>query len=232
MATDDTAPERSEMDSPEIDAPPAVALAVCDNGQDRPEPVQLAVCHVDGGQRAEPVSWLVRPATPITALMTTRVHGIADTDVADAPTLDQVWPRVADAIAGRLLVVHHAGRVLRLLAGQPDPGPTAILDTLRLARRRRVIPGGSYALGPLLAAIGVDAGRRPHREQADWTAVATAALFAHLVTCRPRVPFAVLADWCRAVAGWPTPLTPGSWPTVLREPTPIVLPNPALGAPG
>lgn len=219
-------------DGSESDIPPLAVIAACDNGQERPEPVQIGVCQIDNGHATEPVTWLVRPGTPIAPVMTTRVHGFADADVADAPKLAEVWDSVSDVAGGRILVMHNARRILGMLADLPDPGLAGALDTLRLAQHRRVSVGNSYALVPLLAATGVDAGPGHRFERADWTVRATAGLFAHLAGLRPTVPFDVLADWCRAdtPAGWADPLTPRPWPAVLREVPPLVLPNPAMGA--
>ncbi|HEX5493676.1 MAG TPA: 3'-5' exonuclease [Mycobacteriales bacterium] len=217
-----------------VKPPPAAVLAVCDNGRERPEPVQIGVCGLDAGRAGEPVTWLVRPTAPIAPVMTLRVHGLGDADVAGAPGLPEVWPQVSDVVGGRLLVVHNAGRILGTLAGLPDPGTAGlagVLDTLRLARHRRVSVGGSYALAPLIAATRVNATPVPRFERADWTALATAALFTHLVTLPPLVPFHILTTWCRAdlPPGWPDPSTPEPWPTVLREAPPLALPNPAIG---
>ncbi|HEY9475311.1 MAG TPA: 3'-5' exonuclease [Mycobacteriales bacterium] len=215
----------------EAEVPPLAVLAACDNGQERPEPVQIAVCLLDRGRITEPVSWLVRPTEPIAPVMTTRVHGFADADVADAPGLGEVWVEVSDVVDGRPLVVHNAGRILGMLANLPDPGLLGVLDTLRLAERRGVSAGHSYALAPLLAATRVDAGPCHRFERAGWAARATAGLFVHLVGLRPPVPFEVLADWCHVdtPSGWAGALRPGSWPAVLCEVPPLVLPNPVLG---
>ena len=213
------------------EVPPVAVLAVCDNGRERPMPVQIAVCLLDRGRVGEPVSWLVRPTEPIAPVMTARVHGIADADVADAPDLGEVWAEVSDVVDGRPLVVHNAGRVLGMLGGLPDPGLLGVLDTLRLARRRRVSAAHSYALVPLLAATRVDVGSCHRFERADWAARAIAGLFVHLVGLRPPVPFPVLADWCHVdtPAGWAGALRPGYWPAVLCEAPPMSLPNPGLG---
>lgn len=113
-------------------------LAVVDvegNGAQPPEIVELAVLPIDHGQPRELCSWLVRPSTPITAIVTRKVHGISNNDVADCPA----WPAVAETVSanlsGRILVAHNASVERSVLATHlPGWEPPAVIDTLRLAR--------------------------------------------------------------------------------------------------
>jgi len=69
------------------------------NGQQPPEIVEIAIQPVDGlSMGAEPVVWLVRPERPIAPIVTRKVHGIRNADVADAPTWSEILPDVAAAL--------------------------------------------------------------------------------------------------------------------------------------
>lgn len=49
---------------------------------------------------------LINPGEPIPA-SATGIHGITDTDVADAPTFAQILPRLTDAVAGKRVLVYN-----------------------------------------------------------------------------------------------------------------------------
>lgn len=60
-------------------------------------------------------TWLVRPTQPITPIVTRKVHGITDTDVADAPR----WADLIDRPVPDALGYYHAALAHR--DEQPDP---------------------------------------------------------------------------------------------------------------
>ena len=138
-------------------------LAVVDvegNGQQPPEIIELAALPLDTdhpGIESDMRTWLIRPSKPITAVVTRRVHGIGDQDVAGSPA----WPEVADEISaaldGRVLVAHHATVERRVIGAHlPDWRPPLVLDTMRLAKH--VWPEApGYALDKLIAHSGIDA---------------------------------------------------------------------------
>jgi DNA polymerase III epsilon subunit-like protein len=153
------------------------------NGQQPPDLVELAVVPITSGVIGEPVSWLVRPPRPVTA-MASRIHGLKNSDLTAAPVLPEIEAEVRKALAADVLVAHHApidvGVLRRHLSGWECP---ETLDTLTLARR--LLPGqASYKLGALVAAFslsdGLPAGLSPHRSTYD--ALVTARLFVHLAT--------------------------------------------------
>jgi DNA polymerase III, epsilon subunit and related 3''-5'' exonucleases len=191
---------RSRPARPRPGLPSLVALAVCDNGQEPAEPVQIAVCPITpDGHAGEPVSWLVRPVAPVTALMTTRVHGITNAELRTAPPLAEVWTQVVEALGDRTVVVHNARRALRILTEVADHlAARPLLDSMRLAARLHMNAGGSYSLRPLLSAAGLDR-HVAEVEAAEWLAHATATVFGHVVVHGPKVPFSVLASWCQPV---------------------------------
>lgn len=119
------------------------------------------------------------------------VHGIAPSDVRDAPPLGDVLAEVVDRLDGAVLVVHHAGVDVRFLqracrdTGVRWPRPV-VIDTLaltrRLARNAEVTGAASPPEGDL-AAIREHLGlprHRAHRALDD--AVATAELFLALAS--------------------------------------------------
>ena len=151
------------------------------NGQQPPDLVELAVVPITGGVIGEPVSWLVRPPRPVTA-MASRIHGLNNSDLTAAPVFPEIEAEVREALAADVLVAHNApidvGALRRHLTGWQCP---EILDTLKLARR--LLPGqASYRLGALVTAFsladGLPAGLSPHR--ATYDALGTARLFVHL----------------------------------------------------
>lgn len=128
------------------------AIAVVDvegNGQSPPEIIEIAVVSVSGAVvSADDVrSWLVRPQSPITPIVTRKVHGIGNSDVEGCPRWAAVSPAIAQVLDGRTVVAHNAIVEQRVLSAHlPDWQPPMVLDTLRLAR----------ALWPGLPGYGLD----------------------------------------------------------------------------
>jgi DNA polymerase III epsilon subunit-like protein len=164
----------------------SVRYAVVDvegNGQQPPDLVEVAVLRILNGVIGEPAAWLVKPPRPITP-MATRIHGLANTDVAAAPAFAAIANQVRQALDADLLVAHNAhidvAVVRRHLGDWQCP---EVLDTLKLARR--LLPGqDSYKLGALVSAFsladGLPAGLSPHR--ATYDALVTARLLVRLAT--------------------------------------------------
>jgi DNA polymerase-3 subunit epsilon len=104
----------------------------------------------DGRVRLEgAVSGLVRPTRPL-AEEAIRVHGIRAADLADAPPLAEALDPLLHAMAGRVLVAHHAAVERAFLApalrrlGLRLRGPvldSAVLARLWLAERDGALPG-------------------------------------------------------------------------------------------
>jgi exodeoxyribonuclease X len=160
-----------------------VVVDVEGNGQQPPDLVELAAVPIIGGVIGEPVSWLVRPDTPITHFAR-KVHGITNDAVADAPVFDAIKADVVKVLAADGLIAHNAhvdvGILQRKLSEWECP---EIFDTLKLARR--LLPdAGSYKLGGLVEAFKLSEnlpdGLTPHR--ATYDALVTARLFVRLAT--------------------------------------------------
>ena len=65
------------------------------------------------------IDTLVDPLVPIPR-GATAIHGIYDEDVAGMPTLDDIMPRVRDAIRGRGVVIYNASYDQKLFSGRLD----------------------------------------------------------------------------------------------------------------
>ncbi|WP_405135501.1 exonuclease domain-containing protein [Nocardia sp. NBC_01388] len=128
-------------------------------------------------------SWLVRPPRPIRPLVTRKVHGIRDIDLADCPPWSAVEPSVATLLSDRILVAHNASVEHRVLTAHlPAWRPALVLDTLRLAKA--VWPGlPRYGLDTLIGHAGLDPGAVDGNgyHRAGYDTVATARLLCRLV---------------------------------------------------
>jgi exodeoxyribonuclease X len=153
------------------------------NGQQPPDLVELAVVPIRSGVIGEAASWLVRPGEPIRPFAT-RIHGLTNEDVAEAPLFTAIANQVLAALDMAALVAQNAhvdvDVLTRKLAGWQPP---EVFDTLRIARR--LLPGwASYRLGALTSAFhlddGLPSGLSPHR--AEYDALVTARLFVKMAT--------------------------------------------------
>lgn len=154
-------------------------LAVVDvegNGQNPPEIIEIAVLPVDGPTTPGALrSWLIQPQQPVTPIVTRKVHGISNADLADCPSWSEAAGEIDEALRGRVLIAHNASVEHKVLAAHlPDWHPPLILDTLRLAR---TVWAGlpSYGLDKLIERGQLDtdsvAGQGYHRAGYDtWAA--------------------------------------------------------------
>ena len=122
--------------------------------------VEVAAVRVRDGNAVEEFHALVNPGMPIPP-ESTKVHRITDAMVADAPTFEDVWPRLRDFCGSDVLVAHNGfdydfpilRRMIRQLGDQPE---LCTYDTLPLARD---LHPGSRRLGDLAHVFGIDPGR-------------------------------------------------------------------------
>lgn len=155
-----------------------VVVDVEGNGQQPPDLVELAAVPIRSGAIGEPVSWLVRPDRPIRCYAT-RIHGLTNQDVDNAPCFADVADQVRRALEADALVAHNAhvdvGVLQRHLGDWECP---EVFDTLKLAKR--LVPNQvSFKLGSLVEAFklaeGLPDGLNPHR--ATYDALVAARLF-------------------------------------------------------
>jgi DNA polymerase III epsilon subunit-like protein len=140
------------------------------NGQQPPDLVELAIVPVVSGVIGEPSSWLVRPLRRISHIAT-RIHGISNDDVAQAPNFEQIADHVRQQLAVDAVVAHNAHvdvGVLQRHLGDWECPP--VIDTLKLAKQ--VLPAQvSYRLGTLAETLALTAhlppGLKPHRATYD-----------------------------------------------------------------
>ena len=168
--------------NPDIWPTKLLVVDVEGNGGQPPDLVEFAALPVHAGQVSAATGWstLIRPPVPITP-MATRIHGISDHDVRDAPTWDQAADRVRSLLDGAWIAAHNAsveyGLLNRLM---PDWQPTGVIDTLKLSRH---LFGKSirHNLDALIAHTGIDTHQIPgRRHRAAFDAHATALLLVHL----------------------------------------------------
>jgi DNA polymerase III epsilon subunit-like protein len=155
-------------------------LAVVDvegNGQQPPEIIEIAILPVDNEVSGEHLrSWMIRPERPINPMVTRKVHGISNDDVAHCPPWSGVTIEVEPLLTDRTLVAHNASVELNVLTAHlPAWKPPMVLDTLRLAKH--VLPnlGGGYGLDNVVRVVEVDTSgideQRYHRAGYDtWCA--------------------------------------------------------------
>jgi DNA polymerase III epsilon subunit-like protein len=158
-----------------------VVVDVEGDGHQPPDLVELAAVPIVGGIIGEPTTWLVQPDQPIT-YFATRIHGLTDQDVEDAPTFAAIKDAVLAALEADAFVAHNAHVDVSVLSRQlGDWKPPEVFDTLKLSRR--LLPdAGGYELGALVErfklAEGLPEGLTPHR--ADYDALVAARLFVRL----------------------------------------------------
>jgi ATP-dependent DNA helicase DinG len=139
--------------------------------------IQVGLAVIEEGQISHLYSSYINPGMPIPDVIT-RLTGITDEDVADAPELDEVLMEMLPLLDGAALVAHNAlfdlGFLQRsLIACGYEPFSGRVLDTLEFLRF--LYPGlPSLSLGRASALLGV------HHEQhhrADSDADATARIW-------------------------------------------------------
>jgi ATP-dependent DNA helicase DinG len=154
--------------------------------------IQIGAVVIDDGQITESFSTLVNPGQAIPAFIT-QLTGITDEMVADAPTLEEVFPRFLRLLDGRTFVAHNASFDLQflqeaLLSQGYYTFDGYVLDTVELSRF--LLPmQNSYRLGELADDLQIEHDR-PH--QADSDAFATAQLFLHLLEILYQLPLVTI----------------------------------------
>jgi exodeoxyribonuclease X len=158
-----------------------VVVDVEGNGQQPPDLVELAAVPIVAGIIGEPMSWLIKPETPI-KFYATKIHGLTNKDVADCPLFEEIKGQVLHGLNAPAIVAHNAHVDIDVLRRKlSDWAVPEVFDTLRLARR--LVPGQqSYKLSAVVEmfklAEGLPEGLSPHR--ATYDALVAARLFVEL----------------------------------------------------
>lgn len=171
---------------------PLIALDLEGSGaQDRDSEaiLEIAVVPITAGQPEMTAAYatLVNPGRAIPPRRWIS-PGLTAGALAPAPSPAQVGPELARRINGHAVVGHNVSVDWRLLHRRyPDIAPTALIDTLRLARSLHL--DSKNSLGALTDHLGLTeradqlaAGSQPHR--ALWDTVATALLLPALIARR------------------------------------------------
>ncbi len=159
------------------------------NGGSPPEIVELAMVEVDGlllGRN--PRHWLIKPQQPIASVVS-RIHGLTDADVANAPSIEDLADDILMRIEDTPIVGHNVRVEVDILTRSlPGWMPRIAIDTVVLARS--VIPGlSSYSLGKIGKYLGLEeeaTGRTGGRHHAAlFDATLTALIFIDLLRRTP-----------------------------------------------
>lgn len=130
-----------------------VAIDFESSGEDQGEggvPIQIGLVEMKSLQ-LDPTSFFssfLKINTSITKAAK-KIHGIAPTDLQEAPSLLELWPELQQRLQGRCLVAHGHGTEKRFLRTFPMHGFGPWIDTLTLSRQ--FFPGlSSYALADVI----------------------------------------------------------------------------------
>jgi len=142
---------------------------------------EVAVLRVAPGRAPEAFSALVNPGRSI-GEGASRVNGLSDADVADAPPFAALAEALARLVDGAVLIAHNAPFDVSFLATEyaiadvRPPEPTVVC-TLALSRRHLGLERNG--LGAVAAALGIRPGERPHRAESD--VVTTYGVLVHIL---------------------------------------------------
>jgi len=121
-----------------------------------------------------------------------RIHGITDADLREAPDLLSLWPQIKGLMGGRHVVAHGSGTEKRFLRAFPMHGFGPWVDTLTLSRK--ILPGRkSYALSDLAAELALEEEARLLIPGFRWHEALSDAL-ASLLLLRKLIELAGIAD--------------------------------------
>src|ERR1043165_3757173 len=149
--------------------------------------IEIAILVHDGLTVVDKFSTLINPQCYI-APTYTRISGITNDMVEDAPTFAQVAKKIWEMTEGKIFVAHNVGFDYGFIKEEFNSlGAKFKRDTLCTVRlSRKLIPGKkSYSLGNLCDSLGIDNEAR-HRAEGD--AVATAKLFDILMQIKSTHP--------------------------------------------
>jgi DNA polymerase-3 subunit epsilon len=180
-----------------VEALPIVSVDTETTGRDPREArvVEVAVVRFERGEVTLRSSWLINPGVPIPEEARV-IHGISDEDVADKPTMAELWPEILEALRGAVPLAYNAEFDREVLHQEmarcevvSDELPPALrpkvewIDPLTWARELQA-EAKSRALGDVCERLGIEL-QNAHRALFD----AEAALRVFLHFCMDvRVP--------------------------------------------
>ncbi|MCL8208731.1 MAG: PolC-type DNA polymerase III [Actinomycetia bacterium] len=128
------------------------------------EIVEIGAVRIEGGEVVDRFERLVRPVRRPLSAVSSRITGIRDADLSDAPTWAEILPAFREFCRGAVLAAHNAAFDWGFL--RPHLGAeTAVVDTLALARA--VLPDQrQFGLAPLAERFRIPLDRH-HRALAD-----------------------------------------------------------------
>jgi len=149
--------------------------------------IDICILIHDGLQVVDKFSTLINPGCNISTFYT-KLSGITNEMVKDAPTFPQVAKKIIEITEGKIFVAHNVGFDYGFVKGEfaalGYKYQRETLCTVRLSRK--LMPGKlSYSLGKLCDSIGIENKAR-HRAEGD--AVATAELFNRLLELKAMDP--------------------------------------------
>lgn len=157
------------------------AVDIEGNGKTPPEIVEIAIVELRGLERTGlRRNWRLRPPSGISP-MASRIHGIWDQDVADAPDLEDVADDILTWLEDAPIVGHNVRVELEVLGRSlEDWSPTSAYDTLKLART--MLPDvPKHGLEALGAQLGLDVQAARETESTAHSALYDATLAAILL---------------------------------------------------
>ncbi|HET7313396.1 exonuclease domain-containing protein [Salinisphaera sp.] len=194
-------------DALRCDANAFVAVDVETANGDAGSICQIGFARFANGRLVDNWSWLVHPQTYFSA-GNIAIHGIRPGDVTHAPDWATVHERVAEALAGRIVVSHTAFDVTAITRACLIHGRAPIsarwLDSVRVARRAfpELKTRGGHGLASLKRHLGLDFAHHDAGEDAraagQVVAAAVAATglsVADWLIAAHRPARAVIAEW-------------------------------------
>ena len=101
--------------------------------------IEIGAVKLRAGRIIARQAWLINPGQPIPPF-STRIHGITDADVAEAPPFPAIYPKFVAFVKGTILIAHNASFDVRFMAHEAARNsltcpPEPVLDNLRLVRK-------------------------------------------------------------------------------------------------
>ncbi|QDU33772.1 DNA polymerase III PolC-type [Poriferisphaera corsica] len=136
----------------------AIDFETANRGRNSACAVGIAI--VENGKIAKKYSSLIRPPSLNFLPEFIRIHGITAEDVADAPSFEEIWPKVHQICADGLVVAHNAAFDISVLQNNIYNGDLSCLSgkyccTCNLAKK--LLPGlRNHKLGTLAKVFGLN----------------------------------------------------------------------------